>query len=122
MKKNAINLKQKLGLFTEQWSPKVIAEMDGFQFRLAKLQGDFVWHSHEESDEAFFVVKGNLRIDFRDGSSTLGEGDLLVVPKGIEHKPYAEEECHVLVFIRAGTLNTGDVQNSPRTTDPNAKI
>lgn len=117
-----INLKQKLTEFNDQWAPKVIAEMDGFQFRLAKLKGDFVWHSHQETDEAFFVLAGQLRIDFRDGTATLEEGDMLIVPKGVEHKPYADEECHVMVFVQQGTLNTGNVPASERTTDPNARI
>ena len=100
MTADVINLKQKLDLFDELWSPKVIAEMDGYQFRLAKLHGEFVWHSHADTDEAFLVVQGQLRIDLRDGSTTLEEGELLIVPKGVEHKPFAEQECHVLIFVR----------------------
>ncbi len=119
---NSINLADKLSQFTETWSPKVIAEMDGFQFRLAKLKGDFVWHSHPETDEAFFVVKGKLRIDFRDGNVTLDEGELLIVPSGVEHKPFAESECHVMVLVREGTVNTGDAPRNELTKDPQARI
>lgn len=117
-----INLSKKLSLFADQWSPKIVAEMDGFHFKLAKLEGDFVWHSHPDTDEAFFVVHGQLRIDFRDGSVLLNEGELLIVPKGIEHKPFAEAECHVMVLVREGTVNTGDAPTNNLTADPAARI
>ena len=117
-----VNLEKKLGLFTERWSPKVIADMEGLQFRLAKLEGDFVWHSHPETDEAFFVLAGLLRIDFRDGSVTIRQGEMLIVPKGIEHKPYAESECHVMVLVREGTINTGDAPKNKLTADPDALV
>lgn len=113
-----IPLAEKFAAFSDQWSPKVIAEMDGFHFKLAKLEGDFVWHHHDETDEAFLVVHGTLRIDFRDGQQTLKPGEMLVVPKGVEHKPFAEEECHVMIFVRAGTVNTGNVEGDVRTADP----
>lgn len=122
MKQTSINLKEKFSRFSEQWAPKIVAEMEGFQFRLAKLEGDFVWHSHPDTDEAFLVVAGQLRIDFRDGSTTLREGEMLIVPKGVEHKPFAERECHVMVLVRAGTLNTGNAENTTRTADPDARI
>lgn len=118
----AINLREKFTRFDEQWSPKIVAEMDGFQFRLAKLEGDFVWHAHADSDEAFLVVRGELRIDFREGSTTVHEGEMVIVPKGVEHKPYAAEECQVMVLVRAGTLNTGDAPKTSRTTDPEARL
>ena len=117
-----INLAAKHAQFTDQWSPKIIAEMDGFQFKLAKLEGDFVWHAHPETDEAFLVLRGVLRIDFRDGFVELEPGELLIVPKGIEHKPFAESECHVMILVRAGTINTGDQPVSDRTADPDARI
>ena len=117
-----INLSDKLNQFSEQWSPKTIAEMDGFHFKLAKLAGDFVWHSHPDTDEAFFIVKGQLRIDFRDGSVVLNTGEMLIVPKGVEHKPFADSECHVMILVREGTVNTGDAPASDRTADPNARI
>lgn len=119
---NSINLADKLSQFDETWSPKIIAEMDGFHFKLAKLKGDFVWHRHPETDEAFFVVKGKLRIDFRDGNVTLNEGEMLIVPSGVEHKPFAESECHVMVLVREGTVNTGDAPSNELTQDPQARI
>jgi mannose-6-phosphate isomerase-like protein (cupin superfamily) len=117
-----INLRNKLSQFSEQWSPKILAEMDGFHFKLAKLEGDFIWHSHPDTDEAFFVIEGQLRIDFRDGSVTLTSGEMLIVPKGVEHKPFAETECHVMILVREGTMNTGDAPASERTADPEARI
>ena len=103
-----INLSDKLNLFTEQWSPKIIAQIDDYQFKLAKLEGDFVWHCHPETDEVFIVLEGQLRVDFRDGDVALNVGEMLVVPKGVEHKPYADSECHVMILVREGTVNTGD--------------
>ena len=118
----SINLADKLGQFEKLWSPKIIAEMEGFHFKLAKLKGDFVWHAHSDTDEAFFVIKGRLRIDFRDGSATLSEGEVLIVPRGVEHKPFAESECHVMVLVREGTLNTGDAPANDLTSDPDVRI
>ena len=112
-----INLSDKLSLFTEQCSPKIIARMNDCHFKLAKVQGDFVWHSHPETDEAFIVLDGRLRIDFRDGSVTLNTGEMVVVTKGVEHKPFAQDECHILVSESAGTINTGDAQASGLTVD-----
>ena len=117
-----INLAGKLSEFAETWSPKIIAEMEGFHFKLAKLKGDFVWHSHPNTDEAFLVVKGQMRIDFRDGAVTLNQGEMLIVPSGVEHKPFAESECHVMVLVREGTVNTGDAPKNELTTDPQARI
>ena len=122
MTPTAINLSDKLTQFHDQWSPKIIAEMDGFQFKLAKLEGDFIWHSHPDTDEAFFIVEGQLRIDFRDGAVTLNKGEMLVVPKGVEHKPFAESECHVMVLVREGTVNTGSAEGNELTSDPDATI
>ena len=104
----AINFKQKLGLFDEQWSPKVIAEMNDYQFKIVKLQGDFVWHDHKTTDETFIVLEGDLRIDFRDGAVHVRTGEMFVVPKGVEHKPYAEKEVKMLLIEPRGILNTGD--------------
>ena len=112
-----INLANKLSLFTDQWSPKIIAQTDDYQFKLAKLEGDFVWHSHPDTDEVFIVLEGQLRIDFRDGAVTVNMGELLVVPKSVEHKPYAESECHVMVLVRAGTVNTGNAPVNELTAD-----
>ena len=103
-----INFKNKLGLFTEHWSPKVIAEMNDYQFKVVRLQGDFVWHDHKDTDETFIVLEGRLRIDFRDGHVELSAGEMFVVPKGLEHKPYAENEAKVLLIEPRGVVNTGD--------------
>ena len=104
----AINFEQKLSLFTEQWKPKVVAEMNDYQFKIVKLQGDFVWHAHADTDEAFLVLDGTLRIDFRDGAVSIGAGEMYVVPKGVEHRPVATEEVHVLLIEPIGAPNTGD--------------
>ena len=108
MTNKPINLADKLGLFTEHWSPKVIAKMNDYQFKLVKVQGDFVWHDHPDTDEAFIVLEGELRIDFRDGSVTIGAGEMHVVPKGVEHKPYAESEVKMMIIEPRGVVNTGD--------------
>lgn len=105
--KQSINLIRKLDLIAEQWSPRVVAEMNDYQFKVARLQGDFIWHAHAETDEAFLVLDGQLRLDFRDGSVTLGTGELYVVPRGVEHKPYAEAEVKLLLIEPRGVLNTG---------------
>lgn len=110
-----INLAQKFTLFTEQWQPKVIAEMNDYQFKLARLQGDFVWHDHKDTDETFLVLEGRLRLDFRDGSVTLGPGEMYVVPKGVEHKPYAEHEVKLMLIEPKGVRNTGDDPDTTRT-------
>ena len=104
----AINLRQKLSLFEEHWAPKVIAEMNDYQFKLVKLQGDFVWHHHADTDETFLVIEGELRIDFRDGVVTLRPGEMYVVPKGVEHKPFAEHEVKLMLIEPRGVLNTGE--------------
>ncbi|MDH3665134.1 MAG: cupin domain-containing protein [Alphaproteobacteria bacterium] len=106
-----INLAEKLGRFDEQWSPKVIAEMNDYQFKLVKVQGEFVWHDHPETDEAFLVIEGELRIDFRDGAVHLGPGEMFVVPKGVEHKPYAENEVKMMLIEPRGVVNTGDANS-----------
>lgn len=111
----SINFADKLSLFAEQWSPKVVAEMNDYQFKLVKLEGDFVWHDHQDTDETFIVLKGSLRIDFRDGYVNLPEGEMYVVPKGVEHKPYAENEAEVMLIEPKGVLNTGDGEISERT-------
>jgi mannose-6-phosphate isomerase-like protein (cupin superfamily) len=106
-----INLQQKLASFTDHWSPKVVAELNGQHVKLAKFQGPFTWHHHEHEDELFLVVKGRFRMEFRDRDVWLEEGECLVVPRGVEHRPVAEEEVHVLLFEPASTLNTGNVVN-----------
>jgi mannose-6-phosphate isomerase-like protein (cupin superfamily) len=107
MNHEVINFARKFGLFDEQWQPKVIAEMNDYQFKLVKLQGDFVWHDHKDTDETFLVIEGALRIDFRDGAVYLSAGEMFVVPRGVEHKPYAEQEVKLLLIEPRGVLNTG---------------
>ena len=109
MNNQPINLQDKLSKLSEHWSPKIIAQMNDYHFKLAKVQGEFVWHDHSETDEMFFVVKGHLEIHFRDGVVTLNEGEMYIVPKGVEHKPVAAQECHIMLIEPAGTVNTGDV-------------
>lgn len=104
----SISLADKFSLFADQFRPKVIAQMNDYQFKLVRAEGDFVWHSHEETDETFIVLEGELTIEFRDGQVTLGPGELFVVPKGKEHKPYARSECKLMLIEPAGVVNTGD--------------
>jgi len=106
-----VNLKEKLSRFTDLWSPKIVGELNGQLVKLVKLKGEFVWHHHENEDELFLVVKGRLVIKFRDRDVTLEPGEFLIVPKGVEHKPVADEETEVLLFEPASTLNTGNVLN-----------
>ena len=106
-----INLKDKLGKFTDHYSPKIISELNGHHVKLGKFKGDFVWHSHEKEDELFMVLKGKFLMDFRDKTVEINEGEIIVVPKGVEHRPRAEEEVHVMLFEPASTLNTGNVEN-----------
>ena len=106
-----INFADKLSKFSEQWSPKIIAQMNDYHIKIVKVQGEFVWHDHPETDEVFIVLKGQLEIQFQDGKVILSEGEMFVVPKGIEHKPVAEQECHMLLVEPAGTLNTGNAVN-----------
>jgi mannose-6-phosphate isomerase-like protein (cupin superfamily) len=105
---SAINLQEKLAKFADHWSPKIIARMNDYDFKLVKFQGDFVWHCHEDTDEVFLVIEGRMRIDFRDGSVDLGTGEMFVVPRKVEHKPFAGEECRVMLVEPSGTVNTGD--------------
>ena len=103
-----INLKEKFKLFSDHWSPRVIAEMNDYQFKLVKIQGEFVWHDHPDTDETFIVLNGEMSIFFRDHQIDLKPGEMVVVPKGVEHKPYAEHECQVMVIEPQGVVNTGD--------------
>ena len=109
MEIQSINLNKKLSAFQERWSPRIIAQMNDYHFKLAKIQGEFIWHQHPETDEVFYVVHGDMRIEFREKTVPLVAGELCVVPSGVEHKPVADEECHILLIEPAGTLNTGDV-------------
>ncbi|MCA1403572.1 cupin domain-containing protein [Ensifer sp. IC3342] len=102
-----VNFQDKLARFSDQWQPRVIAEINDYQVKIVRIEGDFVWHDHPETDEAFIVLDGTLRIDFRDGSVTVGPGEMYVVPKGIEHKPFADGEVKMLLIEPRGILNTG---------------
>ena len=108
MEHNPINFEEKLKKFSEHWSPKIIGQLNDYHLKVVKVQGEFVWHDHPETDEVFIVLKGNLQIHFRDGIASLNENEMYVVPKGVEHKPVAEQECHILLIEPAGTVNTGD--------------
>ena len=106
-----VNIAEKLSLFDEHWSPKIVGQVNDSLVKLVKFKGDFVWHKHDEEDEMFLVVKGCIRIRFRDRDVDLDEGEFLIVPRGVEHMPVADEEAHVLLFEPATVLNTGDVRN-----------
>jgi mannose-6-phosphate isomerase-like protein (cupin superfamily) len=106
-----VNIAQKLAQFHDQWSPKIVGELNGQYVKLVKFQGEFVWHHHEHEDELFLVVKGRFRMDFRDRQVWLEEGEFLIVPRGVEHRPVADDEAHVLLFEPASTWNTGNVRN-----------
>ena len=108
MTPNKVNLAQKLSLFDEHWSPKVVGELNGQHVKLVKLLGPFVWHHHDDEDELFLVVKGRFRMEYRDRSEWIEAGEFVVVPRGVEHRPVAEEEAHVMLFEPASTVNTGN--------------
>lgn len=117
MRMEKVNLSEKLALFSEHWSPRIAGELNGQQVKLVKFQGPFTWHHHETEDELFLVVKGRFRMELRDRSIDLEEGEFLIVPRGVEHRPVADEEVHVLLFEPAGTLNTGNVENERTVTE-----
>ena len=106
-----INLKSKFQKFTDQWSPKVIEEINDYQFKLVKIENDFTWHKHDDTDEAFLVIEGKMGIEFEDQTIELNEGEMIVVPKGIKHKPYADTEAKIMIIEPKGVSNTGDVVN-----------
>ena len=106
---NKINLLEKFSLFSEHWDPKIIGELNGQQVKIGKFKGEFVFHQHENEDELFMVIKGKFKMEFRDKTVDLNEGEILIVPKGVEHKPVADEEAWVLMFEPASTLNTGNI-------------
>jgi mannose-6-phosphate isomerase-like protein (cupin superfamily) len=110
-----INLAQKLATFDDHWNPRIVAELNGQHVKLTKFQGPFVWHHHEHEDELFMVVKGRFRMELRDRSIELEEGEILVVPRGVEHRPVADEEVHILLFEPASTINTGNAEEDART-------
>jgi len=108
MDRAAISFKQKLTKFSDHWAPRIIAQMNDYHFKLVKIQGDFVWHRHAETDEVFVVLDGTMTIELRDGHVSLRAGEMFVVPKGVEHKPFAVHECSLLLVEPAGTINTGN--------------
>lgn len=113
-----INIADKLSLFSEHWKPKIVAELNGQRVKLVKFKGPFIWHLHEKEDELFLTLKGRFRMEFRNKQVWLEEDEFLVVARGVEHRPVAEEEVHVLLFEPASTLNTGDVQSERTVRDP----
>ncbi|MEO7307340.1 MAG: cupin domain-containing protein [Ferruginibacter sp.] len=106
-----VNLTEKFSLFNDHYNPRIVGELNGQQVKLVKLKGEFVWHSHEHEDELFLVIKGTLKMEYRDHTVEINEGEFIIVPHGVEHKPASDEEVHLLLFEPATTLNTGDVQN-----------
>lgn len=106
-----VNLQQKFSIFSEHWSPKIVGELNGQHVKLAKLKGEFVWHKHDEEDELFFVVKGSLKMEYRDRTIEVNKNEFLIVPRGVEHKPVAKEEVWVMLFEPTSTLNTGDAKS-----------
>jgi mannose-6-phosphate isomerase-like protein (cupin superfamily) len=106
-----VNLIEKFSIFSEHWSPKIVGELNGQHIKLVKFKGEFVWHHHDDEDEMFYVVKGNFNMEFRDKNVILNEGEFLIVPKGVEHRPVAAEEVWVMLFEPASTLNTGNVMS-----------
>ena len=113
-----VDLAEKFALFAEHWSPKIVGELNGQHVKLVKFQGEFVWHKHDHEDELFLVVKGRFRMEFRDRQIGLEVGEFLIVPRGVEHRPLAEEEVHVLLFEPATTLNTGDARDDRTVAQP----
>lgn len=111
MKHPAINLKEKLSLIPDFWQPRLVGELNGQHVKLAKVRGEFIWHHHQNEDELFLVLEGELRLEFRDGYVTLGPGEMYIVPRGVEHRPVAREEAHILMFEPASTLNTGNIRD-----------
>ncbi len=113
-----INLTEKFDLFSEHWTPKIVAELNGQHVKIAKLLGEFEWHQHENEDELFWIVKGNLLVHFRDKTVELSPGEILIIPKGVEHKPEAPEEVHLVMFEPVGTVNTGESESDRTVAQP----
>jgi mannose-6-phosphate isomerase-like protein (cupin superfamily) len=106
------NINNKFELFSEQWQPKVIATMNDYEFKIAKIEGEFIWHSHKETDETFIVIKGEIEIEFRDGIVKVKEGEIFVVPAGVEHKPMSKKESHIILIEPKGVINTGNIDSN----------
>ena len=115
---DVVNIAKKLSSFSDHWSPKLVGEMDGYHVKLAKLQGDFVWHAHAGEDEFFYVLEGRFRMDYRDRQVWVEKGEMVIVPKGVEHKPYAPDECSVMLIEKATTDHTGGVDDPRRVENP----
>lgn len=111
MASEKINLKEKYSMFSKHWSPRIIAEMNNYHFKIAKIKGEFIWHDHKHTDETFLVIEGSMILLFREREVHLSAGEMFVIPKGVEHKPYAENECKILVIEPKGVINTGDVRD-----------
>ena len=111
MSSKKVNLKEKFSKFSEFWSPKIIAEMNDYQFKVVKIKGEFIWHNHTDTDETFLVIEGEMIIKFKDNKVKLSKGEMYVVPKGVEHRPYAENECEIMLIEPRGVINTGENQN-----------
>jgi len=109
---NTINLAQKLATFTEHWQPRTVGQFNGHDLMVVKVKGEFVWHKHEDTDDFFLVLKGQITIQMREGNVTVGPGEVFVVPKGVEHRPLAEEEAHILLIEPSGTPNTGNAETA----------
>ena len=107
----SVNLSEKFDKFSDYWAPRVIAEMNDYYFKLVKVKGEFVWHTHDDTDETFIVLDGELIIEFRDKTITLKKGEMIVIPKGVEHKPAAREECQIMIVEPKGVMNTGDADD-----------
>jgi mannose-6-phosphate isomerase-like protein (cupin superfamily) len=106
-----VNIREKLGKFSDHWNPRVVGDLNGQQVKVVKLKDEFVWHHHDNEDELFLVIKGQLKMEFRDRTEIINEGEFIIVPRGVEHKPAADEEVEVLLFEPATTLNTGNIEN-----------
>ena len=117
---SVIRLSDKFATFSEHWAPKLVGSVDDYDVKIVKIEGDFVWHEHADADELFFVIDGVLRMDFRDRSEIVNAGEMIIVPQGVEHKPFAEAECQMMLIERKGLANTGDVPDSERTRAPEA--
>lgn len=111
MNTGVINFAEKFTKFSDHWSPRVVAEMNNYQFKLVKVEGEFVWHDHPDTDEVFIVIEGNLEIEFRDRVEVIQSGEMFVVPKGVEHKPVAHSECKIMIIEPKGVVNTGDTDS-----------
>jgi mannose-6-phosphate isomerase-like protein (cupin superfamily) len=117
-----VNVAEKLSLFSEHWRPKIVGDVDNYQIKLVKFQGEFVWHSHEDVDELFLVVAGSFTMQLREGNIQISQGEFIIIPAGVEHCPYAENEVQVMLFEKAGTVNTGDAETSNKTADDLERI